>query len=489
MKFTGYKKFVLTSLLEIILASSIMPMSFGLQPFKTISSAGVINYWQRVDVTVNMSKVIGINNLSTGFQLDFEWKTWRDGSVMRQLAKDANFNIVRIHSIRIEPCKSWNESTKTGTFSWTDVDNLMQKIFEIGAEPMIDLGYANSEGLISLPSGMATNPLTGLPYPDSWAAYCREWVKHFKNVDLPVRFYEIVNEPWMYFGWNNYTRLGYFKDLFNAAAKAMRAENTKVLLGFDGTNRKPVLDYWLANGGADLDFISFHKYDSGAIGRYTDAEMFVRAETVYMETDPWYYGIKDAQLVYKNARGKVIPVINSESNFNSAYETGTDPKIQQMIGAVWTALVLRTAILKGLKYNIYYCFCSSASWERANKASGGVGFGMVNSDNNKPWYPYYVQWMIGRSLSVGDSIVDAKSSSSEIKVLALIHEGRLNIFLICKVEQPRSIFLNGITGRLEMTKIDNDISWENPSLQTSEVNATDPITVKDYAVLLLRAKA
>jgi len=459
----------------------------SLQAERTIVSTGSMNYWPFVNVTVNADNLIGINNLSLGFMLDFEWKTWRDRSVMRQMAFDANFRIVRLHSIRIEPCTSWNESTKTGNFVWDEVDLLIQRIFEVGAEPMIDLGFADSDGLRRLPAGMATNPSTGLPYPDSWAAYCREWVTHFKQTGKPVRFYEIINEPWLYFGWNNYTRLEYFKALFNAAAQAMRAENPNVLLGFDGTNRKPVLDYWLDNGGADLDFISFHKYDSGSIGRYTDDEMFTRGETVYIETDPWYYGIKDAQLVYYNKRGKIIPVIISESNFNSAFISGTDPKIQQMAGAVWTALVLRAGIIKGLNYYIYYSFCSSASWERMNKASGGVGFGMINSDENQPWYPYYVQWMIGSRLNVGDSIVESVSSSDEIRVLSWVHEGKLNILLICKVDQPRSIHLYGISSKLSFIKIDSTISWETPSLQSGVINSGDSFIVNGYTVMVLQS--
>lgn len=487
MAFGSHKKLAGITFLLLILVVSIVSVTFGSQSSHSILATGSISYWPLVDITVNLSKVIGINNLSLGFMLDFEWKTWRDRSVMRQLADDANFRMVRLHSIRIEPCTSWSESTKTGTFNWLEVDSLMQRIFEVGAEPIIDLGYADSNGLTKLPNGMATNPSTGLPYPDSWAAYCREWVKHFKQIGLPTRFYEIVNEPWMYFGWADYTKLGYFKALFNAAAQAMRAENPNVLLGFDGTNRKPVLDYWLANDGADLDFISFHKYDSGTIGRYSDAEMFVRAETFQLETDDAYYGVDGARQKYYSARGKLIPVISSESNFNSAWATGTDPKIQQMAGTVWTALVLRTAVLKGLTYNIYYSFCSSASWEQANKASGGVGFGMVNSDNNRPWYPYHVQWMIGNGLSVGDSLVESVSSSDEVRVLSWIDEGKLNILLICKVDQPRIVYLYGISSQLNVTKIDDTISWENPSLQTSVVNPADPLIVSGYTVMLLQS--
>jgi len=111
---------------------------------------------------------------------------------------------------------------------------------------------------------------------------------------------------------------------------------------------------------------------------------------------------------------------------------------------------------------------------------------MVNSDNNKPWYPYYVQWMLGSRLNVGDPIVDSASSSDEVRVLAWIHEGKLNIFLICIVEQPRTIFLSGVSEQLAFVKIDNTISWENPSLQTGVFNATNPLILNGYTVMCLQ---
>lgn len=485
-----HKKLEATFMLMLTLAFSTISISFSLQTSKSIPASGTISYWPRVDITVNLNKIIGVNNLSLGFQLDFEWKRWLDSAVGIELAKNASFKLVRVFDFRktnprLSPCVYWNEETKTGTWNWTYVDLLVQRIFEIGAEPLFCLGWARDDVQNYLPLGMAVNPETGLPYPNSWAAYCKEWVKHFKQVGLPVRFYEIMNEPWMYFGWNNYTRLANFMEVFNAAAEAMRKENPNVLVSFDGTNRKPVLDYWLANGGADLGFISFHKYDAGTIGQYSDEVMFNRAESFQLKTSSGYYGVKEARQIYYNARGKWILVINSESNFNSAYETGTDPKIQQLAGSVWLALLLRTGVLEGLDYNVYFHFGSSASWEQANKPSGGVGFGMINLDNNKPWYPYYVQKMIGNNLSAGDLIIESSSSSSDVRVLSWLHNGVLKILLICKVDQVRMVYFNGISGRLSIVKIDNNISWENPALQFDEMDATNPIIISGYSIILL----
>jgi hypothetical protein len=156
-----------------------------------------------------------------------------------------------------------------------------------------------------------------------------------------------------------------------------------------------------------------------------------------------------------------------------------------MVGAVWLALVLRAEVLEGVDGTVYYTFSSSASWEKANKQSGGVGFGMVNDDDNKPWYPYYVQKMIGNNMDVGDIIVESNSSSNDMRVLSWLHSGELKILLICKADQPYMIYFNGISGKLNIMKIDDTISWENPSVQLDEIDAAKPIMINGYTVALL----
>lgn len=481
----------ITTIIVIVMLLGFPQYSVGAsQDTKTVALSGYITSWPIINITINTQHVTGTNKLSLGFTADFEWKTWRDRPVLTELAQNASFKLIRVFDFRknpsLAPCTSWNENTKTGVWDWTQVDLLAEKIFEIGAEPFFSLGTTLTPITNYIPSGMASNPDTGLPYPESWAAYCKEWPKHFKSVGLPVRFYETMNEPWAYFGWDDYTKIGNFMAVFNAAAQAMRAEDPNVLVSFDGTNRKPVLDYWLSHGGADLGYIAFHKYDSGTIGQYTDSVMLDRAETYQLKTSSSYYGVKDVVQVYYNSRGDYLPVVNSESNFNSACDTGTDPKIQQLVGTVWEALVLRTEIIEGADYNIYYNFASSASWELSSKTSGGVGFGMVNSDNNKPYYPYYVQEMVGRSLSVSDSLLEATSTSANVRVLAWSHNGSNYVLLIGKTMQTYAVSINGILENMKMTFIDGSYSWDNPVLQHKDVDSGETIIMNGYSVILLQ---
>jgi uncharacterized repeat protein (TIGR02543 family) len=468
------------------LSGSSNPATITMNGDKAVTAT--FTYTSGIQVTVNGA--IGQNKLSLGTNMDFsQWNLWLTSSAKQQLTSDINIRLIRIFDFRsssplLRPCTNWNSVTHTGTFNWANVDNLVNKIFAVGAEPLIVLGWARVPMTSYIPSGMAINPSTNLPDPDDYAAYCRAWVAHFQSTGKPVRYYEVTNEPWFYFGWNNQPQLDNFMALFVASSTAMRDQNPSVRVSFDGTNRKPILDYILSNN-IELGFVSFHKYDEGSLDEYSDAEVLNRAETFQVKSSSSYYGIAESKQRYYNKYGVNIPAIMSEYNYNSYSSTGTDPEIQKMVGAVWTALTLRTSILEGLDYSVAYDFSSSKSYEQT-KGTGGFGFGMINSDDNNPWYTYYVQQFIGQNLQLGDDLRDSTSSSSDIRTLAWMNSGTLNILIINKVDQPRTVVLSGISGQLYLSKIDQMISYLTPSIQTATINGSDPINLNGYAVLHIK---
>ena len=436
-----------------------------------------------------MGKVVGVNNLSLGVMLDWEWKRWLESSTLQELAQDANFKLVRLFDARYQtdgspdPCISWDDGTKTGVFDWTEVDELVQAIFNVGAEPLICLGYWDLDTKY-LPNGMATNPDTELPYAESWAAYCAAWVEHFDDVGLPVRYYEIVNEPYHYYGWDRSETvlMGNYADLYNAAVTAMKSLNPNLMISFDATTQKKALDYFLDHG-LDIDFFDVHKYD-GSTYTITDAELLSRAEWYRFDESQNWYSIEDARSTWLSQRGEMLPVIFSEYNLNYVYETGTDPRIPQMLGAVWTALVLRSSVTRSVDTMCYYLFANSAS---KSQQKGGYGFGMVNLDDYQPWYPYYVQEMVGNSLFVGDSLLEATSNSNDLRVLAWKHAGRTNVLLICKIDEKRTVTFSGIAESMSISWIDNTIPFTDATLQTGLINPGESLQLNGYTVALLQS--
>jgi hypothetical protein len=401
------------------------------------------------------------------------------------LAKDANFDLVHFYDDSLKPCTRWSESSKTGTFNWASVDSLLQKIFAAGAQPLISLGFCSS-GKVNVPSGMSLNPSTGLPYPASFAAYCRAWVNHMKTKGFAVKYYEVFNEAWYYFypNWNwNSVKASNFLQLFNTCYSAMHLENSQVLVSNDASMHKKVLDYWIANGGK-LDFLSFHNYDCDGV-TMGDQTPLQRAEERFYITNSYFYGVNDARKLWLNSRGVTLPAIASEANWAATCSSGTDPRIQKVVGAVWCALMVRSSILNNVQYQCYFSYSSSKSYELTHKKSGGYGFGMINEDNNQPWYPYYVQKLIGTNLVVGDKIVES-TSSTNIRSLAWIHGGKLNLLLICKSNELQYVKLSGLQGTLTYFKIDNTVSYQSPRVQTGTLSATATLSLNGYTVILIQ---
>jgi len=461
--------------------------------FHMLAQAAQVIPMRRVDVNIDPGNVVGTNNLSLGFTLSPpEWKSYLKDSARRQLVHNCNFGVVRVFDFVNEgpqPCIHWDEATKTGTFDWTNVDLLVQRIREIGADPLFCLAGFRS-GAPSIPPGMMVKTDTGLPDPESFACYATEWVKHFKALGLPVHSYEIMNEPQAYFGgWNqnpvNLKRLHNYMLLFGATAASMRQQDPNARISFDYICKKSVMDYWLANGGADVDSLNFHKYDDDLVGDKTDEEVFGLVESKHFGTWPLGQSVNEARQAWFNARGKLLPLVCSENNLNSASETGTDPRIQQMAGAVWVALLLRMNILTGMQHSIYHCLSSSRSYGNKRPTSG-AGFGMINSDDDHPWYPYYVQHMIGNNLAPGDPLVDAGAPSESVRSVAWIHGQDLNILLISKSPNQINVRLSGVKTQLNLRMIDSSVPWQTPEIRTGVIDPTSGIDCHGYTVALLQ---
>jgi hypothetical protein len=150
-----------------------------------------------------------------------------------------------------------------------------------------------------------------------------------------------------------------------------------------------------------------------------------------------------------------------------------------MAGAVFTALVDREAVLRGIQYSIYYVLASSPTAQ-----GGSRGYGMINSDNNQPWYPYYVQSWLGKSMAVGDQLLGFSSSASGISGFAWNHTGKTYVMLICELNTAVTVYFKGLSGNLNFSRIDNTISYLTPKVQTGVVSSTQSLTLNGYTVAI-----
>jgi hypothetical protein len=423
-------------------------------------------------VSVDVNSIEATNYLSLGFQLDGrDIASFASSSSLQSLAEEAGFKMVRFFHHRYGwAVSNWNSQTMTGTWNWNNYDRVVNAIRGIGAEPLICLGYGGS-GEMSLPSGMPRwSEDSFFPDPIQFAAYAREWVHHFQG---EVKYWEILNEPIQHYFWSDATKLARYTRFWNIVAEAMRQEDSTIFISQDSSAVKSVLDYWIENGD-HLDFLGFHKYDSSSSRPATDAELFARAESEDIGDIPSStrkYTLAEARSSY----GANTPIICGESNINWMFYP-TDNRIQTMTAAVWAGLSVRFWSLHGLNYWLWWDFAGSATTQADQL------FGMVNLDNNQPWYAYYVMKMFASNSAVGDTILQSTSASSDIRSLAWYNGENLNILIIHIGTDATTIGLSGVTGSFSYQKLD---AQHSPP-QTGTVNTDDTISLNGYTVMLLQ---
>jgi hypothetical protein len=362
---------------------------------------------------------------------------------------------------------------------------------------LICVGHNAEKGL---PPGMDRNyNNTGFPNPDSFAAYCRDIAGHVKSKGWTVRFWEPYNEPYQIFTDGTRSRMyeekyEAFVKLFNSAAEAILEFFPDALFGVDISNVKAFLDRFVCDA-RHVGFLSFHKYDAYGTwlyapnGYYSDAKVLEKASIL---GDSYRYTPKEMREKWFSMTSHDLPVLCTETNLNSAWRNGTDPRIQQVVGAVWYAEVLRAFILNDVRYSVYFHFASDDSprWE-IDKQTKGYGFGMINSTPpHTEWYPYLLNKLIGKNLHVGDKICWSLSSNSTfLSILAWISEGTQNILLIGKAKDEIKVKINfeGINVTDESVYIVK-IHESGSNLDLSVERFVDGLTMSEngYFVALLK---
>ena len=443
-------------------------------------------------VTPDFSQAIDINNLSLGVQISDEWAQFISNPILQNELIQANFKIVRLFVFQTQPCVNWNETTETGTYNWTSFDQLMQTLDSEKTENIlicVGWGYL----LNGLPQGMIGNyNSTGFPNPVSFAAYCKDIALHIKNQNWTVKYWEPYNEPIS--SMDNETSYEGLVNLFNTASYSVLQILPYALFGIDISNYKSFLDRFVYDG-RNVGFLSFHKYDSYGTwlsnpqASISDDAMLSQAGTL---STPETYTPLQMENLWESVKGAEIPIICSETNMNSACNNGTDPRMQQPIGAVWYAEELRAFIMNNVQYSVYYCLASNdaPNWE-INKQTEGYGFGMTNQTfPNTIWYPYLTNYIIGNNLKVGDKIVNALSSNSTaISTLAWVDNNVRNILLIGKVNKTITVDINTATIDIGSGSVAiSEINSKSSTIQTSMSDLSNEIRLSEngYFVALVK---
>jgi hypothetical protein len=447
-------------------------------------------------VTVYLNKTIGTNKLSLGIAITMgEMEDWYSKTPLQARARDCGFTFIRVRVGGDPPDfywgNTWDEATKTGTYDWREFDPMLQSIYNIGAEPLLG---------VTPPTGMTMDwNNTGFPNPEDFAIYVSDIARHCLDEGWNIRYWEVLNNPeekavWKAFEGRTEYSVNYI-NFFNVVQESIHSifPNAKVgstAFGYKGYLRDYVIPHALGVG-----WIGSMKYDNRGVPIYNPSEYYSDEETlkragsydsVYDILEP----TSPSELIemWRQVKGTDIDFLVTETNLNEVWQKGTDPRIQQIFGAVWYAEELRYFITEGLDFSVWFNFASAG----VLRETGGLGFGMMKS---KPeyelWYPYWTNYLMGNNLEVGDTIYEASSSNfSAISVLAWKHIEQCNILLIYKVKNELATVTVQISGlqipqeaTVTIYKIDNATC----GIQTEVVAYSDPLTIAmdSYCIALL----
>jgi len=407
---------------------------------------------ESVNVTINGDKVLLENRFQQGVQLDYyDWQkivSSNDKQIYIDYLKDMNCKLIRLFVSRqsglnpsntdpnkdMGPCTSWNSKNHTGVFYWNNLDQTIDTILSIGAEPVLVLMIQDSpHHFPKIPRGMMVTD-TNLPDASDYAAYCAEYAQRYQG---KVKYYEVMNEPYFYWGFpENTTQVDLLLNIYEASYVKMKQMDPSLLISFDAIVYVHVFNYMKSNN-IPFDFYDFHGYGGSNV---TDST------TSCLDASEYYYSIKKSSESYTIAELKQMmnntemPVINSESNFNSAWIGGTDPRNCQIEGVCFDALQTIYAIKGGTDYRVHYYMVNSKT-QSAAQPTGGWGFGIINSDDDSAFLPYYFCHLIGKNLSLGDNVIESNTTNPKVESIAWIHRNLRKILVVNRGETALDVSL------------------------------------------------
>ena len=159
------------------------------------------------------------------------------------------------------------------------------------------------------------------------------------------------------------------------------------------------------------------------------------------------YGPVAAQSEWHNVTGNWVPVLNVETNFNSygggplTAKNGTDPRMNDLVGAAWLGSLLVDSSEQNVSALAYFALTSSANLTNTvTNAYGGFGFGMTNVTTGgaiRDFAPYFVMKLWDTYIPHGaEGLSYTSSDTASVEVYAVMVGGTIHVAIVDRVGLP-----------------------------------------------------
>jgi Glycosyl hydrolases family 39 len=374
-------------------------------------------------------------------------------AVFQKHLSELNIGLIRIH--HKELCDRWTNAT---TKTWDE--NKIKAVFDVSypQKPTI------VQNIPSWPKWMAQDE-NGLLAPsefDRYADFCADLVTILnQRQHRNVLYWEPFNEQEK--AYQQAGKLDQLWQIYNKAAVAMKNRDSRLKIGGPVLtwDNDSVLDNFLDRCGANIDFISWHRYASGDAKESTEKILSYPREFSNQVR-------RFRNLAVKHFRSRQIPLFLSEYNLNFTWDSG-ETRQNTHIGAVWFASVFKHLAESGIDM--------AASWHLKD----GI-YGIIDPENKlRPAahvFAWANQYLIGK-------VVRTQSDRASLEAMAVTQkDGGRSLLLINKSASSTNVKLQN--EELSAKKI-SSYNLDESGVNNKVLSKLDePLIMKPHSIKLLR---
>ncbi len=352
------------------------------------------------------------------------------------------------------------------------------------------------------------------PTPAAYAEYLTAFAKDLKSHGWSIPYWNIGNEVPI---WISKTYAEAFAVVFNAGAGAIHSVFPNALVGSDVLTAQGRMSYF-ASTLKGVGFLGFHFYPAGNLcagskfcipnnvnGYLTDPSTLAAS---YPYPHSWQFiSPRSSQLGWHNLTGHWLPVLDTETNLNTAQSDGSDPRLQTLFDAAWLAESYITASAQSMKGVVSYSLLSAYPTPKSPSTllgAWGFGLGVEPTSTTETLYaPYWAAELWGSSVPAGAKELEVQTANSYYVPAIAVHDGSVIQLLVANLADVDTTIPITVTGAADVATTVRTLDQRSydmfyntttrteqlvrSGITTDKVTATGPlrVTIDGYGVAVV----
>lgn len=426
--------------------------------------AGVSFAGTATTITVDTASNAGsVNPFAWGVGAPDKYAWWAGNTALKTRISDAKIKLVRVNPIQNMLYNGRDPYPSAGTFALTDMDAILNTIYDAGAEPLFVIA--------GFPAGVPnTRDASGTITSANWTEYAnfmkgvvkRYNTDHVLGASKTIRYWELWNEPTIE-GDGKFSSQANYKTFAQTVGNAMKAQDSTIKLigpvdAWSDLSSTGYVSYAAKQLESQIDILSWHDY--GPDPTNSDATRLAWTKPHYQDN---VATVKSggAGDIFKGPSGKLYGAAITEYNMSHQDGGSTyNAKYHNYFNAIYSA----SAIVNAMKGNADMLMSY-------NLAETGTNLlGLLDNTSYSPYKPYYAYHLFGNHF--GNQKLTGTGGTTNLEFVASkdTATGKTYVIAVNKdasVTYDAAVQLQNIssaTGTVNVWKLD---ATTNPTSSTS----------------------